>query len=118
MSVARRVHQVDRNLGDVVRGFGGISAANIGLLAIAYAALQSAELLFQVWSAILGRAAGFLFPLLVTLSAALVLSRVERRHGAHHALAALRFVVLRRGRFVYSPLARPRRVSGRLNPED
>ncbi len=116
--MARRVHSVDRNLGDVVRGWGGISAANIGLLAIAYAALQTVELLFQVWSAVLGRAAGFLLPLLVTLLAALVLSRVERRYGAHHALHALRFVVRRRSRFIYSPLVRPRRVRGRLNPED
>lgn len=106
--MARRVHTVDRNVGDVIRGWGGISAQNIGLLAIAYAGLQLAEMLLHAWSALFGRAAGFLFPLGATLVAALVLSRIERRHGAHHALAALRFAVQRRTRFLYAPLARPR----------
>ena len=116
--MARRVHTVDRNLGDAIRGFGGISAANLGLLAIGYALLQSAELLLHAWSAVLGRAAGFLFPLLVTLLLALVLSRIERRHGAHHALSWVRFHVSRRARFLYAPLVRPRRARGRLDWRD
>lgn len=109
--MARRVHSVDRNVGDVVRGWGGISAYNIGLLAVGYAVLQVLEVLFHVWSALFGRAAGFLFPLGVALVAAVVLSRVERRHGAHHALSAVRYYTRRRWRFVYSPLARPRRTA-------
>ena len=109
--MARRVHTVDRNLGDAVRGWGGISAYNLGLLAVGYAVLQMIEVLFRVWSALLGRAAGFLFPLVVALVAAVVLSRVERRHGAHHALSALRYYARRRWRFIYSPLARPRRTA-------
>jgi hypothetical protein len=116
--LARRVQTVDRNLGDAIRGWGGISAAHIGLLAIGYALLQGLELLLHLWSAVLGRAAGFLFPLGVTLLAALVLSRIERRHGAHHAVAVLRFHLSRRTRCVYAPLARPRRARGRLDPED
>lgn len=108
--MARRVHAVDRNVGDAVRGWGGISAYNIGLLAVGYAALQLLELVFHVWSALLGRAAGFLFPMVVALVAALVLSRVERRYGAHHAVSALRYYARRRWRFVYSPFVRPRRV--------
>jgi len=111
LSVARRVHTVDRNVGDAVRGWGGISAYNIGLLAVGYAALQVLEVLFHVWSALIGRAAGFLFPLGVALLAALVLSRIERRHGAHHALSALRYYAQRRWRFIYSHLARPRRAA-------
>ncbi len=106
--MARRVHTVDRNVGDVIRGWGGISAQNIGLLAIAYAALQLVEMLLHAWSVLFGRAAGFLFPLVATLATALVLSRLERRHGAHHALAVLRFVLQRRTRFVHGPLVRPR----------
>lgn len=108
--MARRVHAVDRNLGDAVRGWGGISAYNLGLLAVAYAALQLLEVVFELWSALWGRVAGFVFPLVVALVAAFVLSRIERRHGAHHARAAVRYYALRRGRFIYSPLVRPRRA--------
>lgn len=108
--MARHVHTVDRNVGDAVRGWGGISAHNLGLLAVGYAVLQMLEVFAHVWSALFGRAAGFLFPLVVTLVAAVVLSRIERRHGAHHALSVLRFYLHRRGRFLYAPLARPRRV--------
>jgi hypothetical protein len=116
--VARRVHTVDRNLGDAIRGFGGISAVHLGLLALGYAALQLLELLLRVWSALLGRAAGFLFPLLVTLAAALVLSRIERRHGAHHVQAWLAFHLSRRTRYLFAPHVRPRRTRARLDPEE
>lgn len=112
--MARRLHHVDRNLGDVVRGWGGLSIQSIGLLAAGYAALQTLELALQVWSRLLGPGAGFLFPLAATLLAAVVLSRVERRFGVHHAVQALRYHTSRRSAFVFGPLVRPRRRRNHL----
>jgi len=104
----RATHKVDRNVGDVIRAWGGISAQNIALLAGGYALLQLVELVTGLWSLAFGGPGGFLFPLLVTLVAALGLSRLERFHGAHYAASVVRFHLSRRRRFVYSPLVRPR----------
>ncbi len=109
LNMVRRLHPVDRNLGDVVRGWGGLSIQSIGLLAAGYAVLQALELVLQVWSRVLGPGAGFLFPLAASLLAAVVLARVERRFGIHHALQALRYYAGRRTAFVFGPLVRPRR---------
>ena len=111
----RTTHKVDRNVGDVIRAWGGISAPNIALLAGGYALLQLVEVVSGLWSWVFGELGGFLFPLLTTLIAALALSRLERSHGAHYAASVVRFHVFRRWRFVYSPFVRPPRTR---NPYD
>ncbi len=111
----RTTHKVDRNVGDVIRAWGGISAPNIALLAGGYALLQLLEVVSGIWSAIFGELGGFLFPLLTTLVAALIFSRLERSHGAHYAASVVRFHTLRRWRVVYSPFVRPPR---QRNPYD
>jgi len=104
----RTTHKVDRNVGDAIRAWGGISAQNVALLAGGYALLQLVELVSGLWSLLFGGPGGFLFPLLATLVTALVLSRLERSHGAHYAAGVVRFHLLRRARFAYSPFVRPR----------
>lgn len=104
----RTTHKVDRNVGDAIRAWGGISAQSVALLAGGYALLQLVELLSGLWSLLFGGPGGFLLPLLATLMAALVLSRLERSHGAHYAVGVVRFHLLRPARFVYSPFVRPR----------
>ena len=104
----RTTHKVDRNVGDSIRAWGGISAQGIATLAGAYALLQLVELLTGLWSFAFGDLGGFLFPLAATTAAALVLSRLERSHGAHYAACVVRFHLLRRWRFVHSPFVRPR----------
>ena len=106
--MARAVRKVDRNVGDQIRTSGGVSAPNVALLAGVYLLLQLVELLTGLWSLLLGDLAGIVLPLGVTAVAWFVLSRVERRHGAHWAINAVRFWISRRYRFIYSPLAKPR----------
>jgi hypothetical protein len=104
----RTTHKVDRNVGDAIRAWGGLSAQSVALLAGGYALLQLIELVSGLWSLVFGAPGGFVFPLLATLVTALVLSRLERSHGAHYAAGVVRFHLLRRARFVYSPFVRPR----------
>lgn len=106
--MARTIRKVDRNVGDQIRTSGGISAPNMALLAGVYLVLQLIELLTGLWSLVLGDLAGILVPLCVTAVAWFVLSRLERRRGAHWALGAVRYWVSRRHRFIYSPLVKPR----------
>ncbi len=106
----RTTHKVDRNVGDVIRAWGGISAPNIALLAGGYALLQLVEVVSGLWSLLCGELGGFLLPLLTTLVAALVLSRLERSHGAHYAASVVRFHLRRRSRFIYAPCVRPPRA--------
>ena len=106
--MARAIHKVDRNIGDQIRTSGGVSAPNVALLAGVYLLLQLVELLTGLWSLVLGDLAGIALPLGVTAVAWFVLSRVERRHGAHWALNAVRYWISRRYRYIYSPLAKPR----------
>ena len=104
----RTTHKVDRNVGDSIRAWGGISAQGIATLAGAYALLQLVEVVAGLWSLVFGELGGFLFPLATITAAALVLSRLERSKGAHYAASVVRFHVLRRWRFVHSPFVRPR----------
>lgn len=108
----RTTHKVDRNVGEAIRAWGGLSAQSVALLAAAYAGLQLVELVSGLWTLLCGGPGGFLFPLLVTLTAALVLARLERSRGAHYAAGVVRFHLLRRARFVYSPFVPAPRARG------
>lgn len=102
--MARRQTDVLRNLDDSLRVLNFLTLRSCGLVIVFYGLASGAELLFDLWSLLLGPM-GFVAPLVAAAGVAFGLSWVERHDDEHYVPSAIRYYLTRPNRCVYGACA-------------